>query len=170
MKKLITTLFIAVLLCAIACTSAFAWQSERCPFCGEDKAFLRYGEDYGVCTKCGQDTRRFDLTVNIKSCGSEDETVEASLYQHGKQIRLNQVQGTDTFASFISVQHGMYTLVVTKAGHTTYSQMVWLTGDTVLDVNLSPAFCRPTYFIPFGWRWGTESASLAMRVTRRAIF
>ena len=163
MRKIIVTILLAALLCAIVCTTALAWQLERCPFCGAEEAFLRYGEDYGACTKCGQDTRRFDLTVNIKSCGSEDETIEASLYQYGKRLRLNQVQGTDTFASFISVQHGVYTLVVTKAGHTAYSRTVWLTGDTVLDVHLSPVFCRPAYFRPFGCGWGTMYAAPAMR-------
>lgn len=136
MKKII-----AIAIATIMMLSTCAWgyaprQMARCPFCGEENVFIWYGEpgnSFGTCTKCGQNTLRYNFRVNIRSYGNDDDLIEARLIQGGKVIRLNQATGNDTFVEFVSVQHGWYQLVINRGNRVIYNQMVYIYCDITIN-------------------------------------
>lgn len=148
MAKKFIKVIIAVCIAAILFIVSCAWCTprynfDRCPFCGTEEAFIWYGEpgeSYGTCTKCHEDTMRYNLRVNIKSYGNEDQLIEAALKQGNKVIRLNQATGNDTFVEFISVKHGWYQLQVVKGDRMIHTQMIYLGHNTTMNVYQKPSW------------------------------
>lgn len=133
-KKIFVAILATILLlstCAWGCYPCY--KMERCPFCGVENAFIQYNEDFGSCTKCGQNTLRYNFRVNIKSYGNDTDLIEARLLQNGSVVRLNQATGNDTFVEFVSVQHGWYQLVITKGSTVIYNQTVYIWRDMTIN-------------------------------------
>lgn len=147
MKKII-----AVVIAAVLILSTCAWgytppkmNMERCPFCGEENVFVWHGEpgnSFGQCTKCGQNTLRYQFRVNINTYGNDEDMVEAYLIQNGDVYRLNQAYGNHTFVEFDSVQYGWYQLVIVKNNVTVYNQMVFVWCNMAINVFQKPMHYR----------------------------